>query len=1025
MKNRAEYAVSALRAVALGLGVSAVLLASGVCLGDEEPEYINEDVVITGKTIRTQDIGGQKVVAVLGGMNVKIGPRTITSDQGVIWMQNKQDAVVADRDISIYAESNAKIVEPRNVTAMDRKMVIPVRVKGKVLLVGELAEGGVTGLAVYEAGIIERKVAAAGGWRIDDPAAEEQVQENGEVSPPGEPVVKPTVKKHRKKPSAPAVEGAPADPAEQPQPVDEPVSPDAPPAEPGKAVKPSGFKSPFGEATSQPRSTRGAKRGYSRIKFQAEGPIDSRIEKGPNGQMRRVTTAQKNVVLTAYDPNGQAMELTCQNAVIFTEKLPPKSASIPWSPQMSGINSDLPGPEGYKESLRGVYLSGDVTIRRGDRVVRAPEAYYEFAKDRAVIPHGVFRAVAPGREIPIIVRAEEMRELSSTEVWFKNAQLSTSDFATPEYAINPRVLYMKEKTVYDPTGYKVSEKQWYGWMRDLKFTVRDVPVFWSPYQQMDVKEGNTALRGLKFGSFGDIGWGVESQWDLYRLLGMIAPEGWSARLDADVFSNGAVLGIGYDYLRDTYSGYGRAFYVHDGKGEDDFGLERKNIPAPSERGRILMRHKQILPEDWEVQLELSYLSDKNFLESFFRDEFEAGKDQETLAYFKKQGGDNWALTGLLQYRLNDFQTQTESYPDLSFWMTGQPLNDSGLVYFNESQAGVKRYAAGDDSAVPTSGAFGRGHTRQEIDAPFQAGAVKFRPYAMVDATAWGDSPDGSSQNRLIAQAGIQSSMDFWRTYNNVNSRMWDVNGLRHIITPVASAWVTGSSGADPADLYAMDPGIDRDITKAGGVAFGAFQRLQTKRGPAGNRSTVDWMRLDAIVGLFDNNAEKGLPQDGIFIFHRPEFSLPRDYFALDYSWQVSDSVLFQAGTKVDIDSGNFSQSYVGLAVDRDPRMRYFLGWRYIHEVNSSVLTAGINYKISDKYSVSFFEQYDTLYDGGTNLATSISLVRKFPRWYTAFTLQYDTRNDNVSLFISLWPEGVPEVRFTSRHSSLLGHSAEN
>ncbi|MEI7836284.1 MAG: hypothetical protein WCK05_07710, partial [Planctomycetota bacterium] len=90
-----------------------------------------------------------------------------------------------------------------------------------------------------------------------------------------------------------------------------------------------------------------------------------------------------------------------------------------------------------------------------------------------------------------------------------------------------------------------------------------------------------------------------------------------------------------------------------------------------------------------------------------------------------------------------------------------------------------------------------------------------------------------------------------------------------------------------------------------------------------------------------------------------------------------------------------------------------------------VLTAGINYKISDKYSVSFFEQYDTLYDGGTNLATSISLVRKFPRWYTAFTLQYDTRNDNVSLFISLWPEGVPEVRFTSRHSSLLGHSAEN
>ncbi|MCY2925257.1 MAG: hypothetical protein NT031_07440, partial [Planctomycetota bacterium] len=113
-----------------------------------------------------------------------------------------------------------------------------MRVKGKVLLVGELTEGAVTGLSVYEAGIVERKAAAAGGWRIYQPVAEEQLDEPTEISPPVGPAVKPTAKKHKKKPSAPVPgEDTPAEPAEPIVPVDQaqsvaqPMDPqDAPPA---------------------------------------------------------------------------------------------------------------------------------------------------------------------------------------------------------------------------------------------------------------------------------------------------------------------------------------------------------------------------------------------------------------------------------------------------------------------------------------------------------------------------------------------------------------------------------------------------------------------------------------------------------------------------------------------------------------------------------------------------------------------------------------------------------------------------
>lgn len=436
-----------------------------------------------------------------------------------------------------------------------------------------------------------------------------------------------------------------------------------------------------------------------------------------------------------------------------------------------------------------------------------------------------------------------------------------------------------------------------------------------------------------------------------------------------------------------------------------------------------MRHKQMLPADWEMQLEVSYLSDRNFLESFFRDEFEAGKDQETLAYFKKQGGDNWAVTGLVQGRINDFQTQTESYPDLSLWVTGQPLGDSAQ-YYGEHHAGVKRLAV-DNEAGDSTDPFGRADTRNEIDIPFRLGPVNVRPYATGRVTSWGETPEGGADSRVFGQAGAEASTTFWRTYNDAKSRMWDVNGLRHIITPVVAGWVTGSNQAETLNAYALDPGIEQDVNTSGGVAFGANQTLQTKRGPAGKRTTVDWMKLDAVVGLFDKTGQDELAHDGTFIFHRPESSVPRDFWRLDYSWQVSDNVLFQAGTKCDIDSTTFAQTYAGLAVQRDPRMRYYLGWRYLHDVDSSVITAGFNYKLSEKYSVSVFEQYDTMYDGGRNLATSVTLIRKFPRWYSAVTFQYDSIDNNVTVFMSLWPEGVPEVRFAARHSNLLGSSTQN
>jgi len=222
----------------------------------------------------------------------------------------------------------------------------------------------------------------------------------------------------------------------------------------------------------------------------------------------------------------------------------------------------------------------------------------------------------------------------------------------------------------------------------------------------------------------------------------------------------------------------------------------------------------------------------------------------------------------------------------------------------------------------------------------------------------------------------------------------------------------------------MDPDIEGHLERTSGLALNLYQRLQTKRGPAENRHTVDWMRLNLSLGLYDNHRDE-VPSDGRFFAYRPEYSLDRNHLNAEYFWHISDATTLLADMNYDLDDKQFARGNLGLAVQRDPRLRYYLGVRYIDDVDSAVGTFGVNYKINRKYSISVFEQYDFAFDDGQNLSTSVTITRKLPRWYAAFTFNYDSSDDELTLLITFWPEGIPEVRLGGAKLSLLGKSDEN
>ncbi len=102
-------------------------------------------------------------------------------------------------------------------------------------------------------------------------------------------------------------------------------------------------------------------------------------------------------------------------------------------------------------------------------------------------------------------------------------------------------------------------------------------------------------------------------------------------------------------------------------------------------------------------------------------------------------------------------------------------------------------------------------------------------------------------------------------------------------------------------------------------------------------------------------------------------------------------------------------------VERTPRFSYFIGWRYLNEINSSLVGLGGNYKISAKHTIALREYFDI--ERGDTLEFGITYIRKLPRWYVAITFELDKAEDDFGISLSAWPEGAPQMTLGSRRFS--------
>ena len=231
------------------------------------------------------------------------------------------------------------------------------------------------------------------------------------------------------------------------------------------------------------------------------------------------------------------LELRSDSAVVFTRKAQPTDRAPGRRRLIGGLG--IPSAGQGEVILEGVYLDGDVVISRGERTFRGPTAYYDFTTDRALVLDAVFHSVQRQRNIPLYVRAKEARILSVREAYFRQAKVSTSEFYSPNYHLGATRAYLMDTAPYDETGQRIGPPSWEARLHNVTYNVQGVPIFYWPYERTDFTEGHTALRKISMGRSGSRGWGVETQWDLFRLLGLVRPSGFRGRFDLDVYERGS------------------------------------------------------------------------------------------------------------------------------------------------------------------------------------------------------------------------------------------------------------------------------------------------------------------------------------------------------------------------------------------------------------------------------------------------------------------------------------------------------
>ena len=729
------------------------------------------------------------------------------------------------------------------------------------------------------------------------------------------------------------------------------------------------------------------------------------------------------------------------------------------------VQWDTTGPNGTV--VREMYMDGNVVFAKDGRTIEARQMYYNVNARQGTILDALVLTKVPGYAGKVRLKADVLQQIDENNLQAIGAALTTSRIGFPRYWVQSEAISLTRQPTWlsdeagnqliDPTtGQPAVGDDYFVQAEGNRLYANGRSLLPLPNYQTNLSDPGTLLRRFRIGNDDIFGFQIGTGWDLYRLLGRQKPQGtdWIGVLDY-LSERGVGFGTDFRYRRNELFGIPgrvegsyRSWFIND-NGVDFLGRTRGNL-APEEefRGRSVGRHRHEFASGNVLRAEFGYISDRNFLEQFYEREWDTAKDATTGIWLERNiGKQSFNLTA--DYQINDFFTQTSWLPRVDHFMIGQPIGRRA-IWHNRSSLGYGRLRVADaptnatdlasfDPLAWESDATGvRFHTRQELDFPIQLGPGKVVPYLLGDLGYWQEDLNGNDALRGVGQVGVRASLPIWKVNPNIQSTLWNVNGLAHKVTfDVDAFWADSSQDLgrlalfDPLDddaqehfrrrflfntfgltngdnvplqfderYFALRSGLQSNVTSPSAeiaddlaiIKVGARQRWQTRRGAPGRQRVVDWITLDSQISFFPNA-------------DRDNFGSGAGLFDYDFRWHLGDRVTVLSDGFVDFFDQGLRTVSVGAYSERPEVGSIFLGFRSIEgPISSNIISASAVYRLSDQWGVKAGTQIDFGETGTIGNRLGVVYIGESFLWEVGFN--YDASRDNLGIRFAFEPRFI-------------------
>jgi LPS-assembly protein len=640
----------------------------------------------------------------------------------------------------------------------------------------------------------------------------------------------------------------------------------------------------------------------------------------------------------------------------------------------------------YNPATHDVELRGHVRIYRDVSLYIAESGVYNTETKK-------LRAITGRTESqPYFLTGAHVTSISDNAYLIQDGTFTTHDSPKADFRLHARKIrvYEGDRVIFmNVTAY-----------------VGKVPIFWWPYlyQSLD-REFSFTVSPAYYSTWGP---------SLLTQVTFPITDNIEARLRLNYYGRrGPAIGFEpiINYGKDESSTAKLKTFLIEDQNPD---INQTNIPrqgVSDGRYRLSLEDRTNFTDDIYGIANITRLSDQYVMQDFFQGEFRIDPVPDNVVALTKTDP-FYTLTAIERFQANEFFTTTERSPEVVLDVKRHALFGGPIFYEGETGfanlrlqfpegAGFENYGTdrfdtfhqltfpntyfGWLSIVPRVGYRGTYYGKT-----WDLGSTTFVPpsnplvpdFILPPPTLANPVKFDGDTFRSVFDTGAEASFKISRTWENVQSRAFGLDGLMHVIQPFTNFSYVKEDGPNPTSILALDrfqpstqlPEIDfPQFTTIDTIddwtvwRVGVRNRLKTRR----DDQTITWFELDTYLDVNFNNP-----------FDRTEYSnLFNNIRFTPLPW-VSLSVNSQVPA---FDKG-FTEVDTVATVQPLANLQFNVAHRYLNGnpffQNSSLFVVGGYCRLNDNWSIGVQEQYEAT--TGLLEEQRYSVYRDLTSWVASF-----------------------------------------